>query len=267
MKETYLLSHTSSCCKRKKAFTLAEVLTTLGIIGVVAAITIPSALVNSRERENISKLKKVYTNLGQSFSNAVYTWGTPDNWDLVGVGSGEGAENLSKIITPYFRIQKNCRNNGGCWYNKETFLLNRSYSGKNFGSDTKYATIQIVDGMYFAYYIEDPNCQKNVGDNKGLDSVCATITVDLNSERGPNEIGYDIHNFYVTKYNIQPYGQEMETEYTFADNCVEGKNSDGYGCSAWVIFKSNMDYLHCNTLSWGGKSTCKKKGKDSHSDL
>ena len=42
----------------KKAFTLAEVLITLGIIGVVAAMTMPSLIQNYKERETVSKVKK-----------------------------------------------------------------------------------------------------------------------------------------------------------------------------------------------------------------
>ena len=43
---------------RTNAFTLAEVLITIGIIGIVAAMTIPALLVQNRERENTAKLKK-----------------------------------------------------------------------------------------------------------------------------------------------------------------------------------------------------------------
>lgn len=43
---------------RKTAFTLAEVLITLGIIGVVAALTLPSLIQSYREKETVAKLKK-----------------------------------------------------------------------------------------------------------------------------------------------------------------------------------------------------------------
>ena len=44
--------------KNKFAFTLAEVLVTLGIIGVVAAITMPTLVANNREKQLITALKK-----------------------------------------------------------------------------------------------------------------------------------------------------------------------------------------------------------------
>lgn len=49
----------------KKAFTLAEVLITLGIIGVVAAITIPGLMENVRNRDLQAQLKKTYSEWNQ----------------------------------------------------------------------------------------------------------------------------------------------------------------------------------------------------------
>ena len=50
---------------RNRAFTLAEVLITLGIIGVVAAITIPSLMENVRNRDLQAQLKKTYSEWNQ----------------------------------------------------------------------------------------------------------------------------------------------------------------------------------------------------------
>lgn len=41
-----------------KAFTLAEVLITLGIIGIVAALTLPALIQNNRNKELQTGLKK-----------------------------------------------------------------------------------------------------------------------------------------------------------------------------------------------------------------
>ncbi|MFQ8625693.1 MAG: type II secretion system protein [Candidatus Gastranaerophilaceae bacterium] len=45
--------------KNYSGFTLAEVLITLGIIGVVAALTMPSVINNYKEKETIAKLKRL----------------------------------------------------------------------------------------------------------------------------------------------------------------------------------------------------------------
>ncbi|RAI14912.1 MAG: hypothetical protein DKM22_05330, partial [Candidatus Melainabacteria bacterium] len=54
----------------KKGFTLVEVLLTLGIIGVVAAITIPNLVQNSQNRELVSGLKKTYNTLTNGFKQS-----------------------------------------------------------------------------------------------------------------------------------------------------------------------------------------------------
>lgn len=50
----------------KKGFTLAEVLITLGIIGVVAAMTMPSLIQNYRKKEATTRIKKFYSMMSQA---------------------------------------------------------------------------------------------------------------------------------------------------------------------------------------------------------
>lgn len=63
---------------RKRAFTLAEVLITLGVIGVVAALTLPSLIQKSTEKETVVALKKFYSESSQAFSLAVEKDGEPN---------------------------------------------------------------------------------------------------------------------------------------------------------------------------------------------
>ena len=51
---------------RRVAFTLAEVLITLGIIGIVAAMTMPSLITNYQKQRAVTQLKKSYTNLAEA---------------------------------------------------------------------------------------------------------------------------------------------------------------------------------------------------------
>lgn len=70
------------CFIKKKlvAFTLAEVLITLGIIGVVAALTMPALIANHRKQVTVTKLKKVYSVMNQAISAAVAEYGDAENW-------------------------------------------------------------------------------------------------------------------------------------------------------------------------------------------
>ena len=54
-----------------KAFTLAEVLITLVIIGVIAAMTIPTLMNNTNNQELVSRLKKTYSELSQATNRII----------------------------------------------------------------------------------------------------------------------------------------------------------------------------------------------------
>ena len=99
---------------KKKAFTLAEVLITLGIIGVVAALTIPTLIQDSQSRATVTGLKKAYATLQNAFDRAVDENGTPDTWDLVGNQSATGATNMLNALAPFLNITKNCGTGTGC---------------------------------------------------------------------------------------------------------------------------------------------------------
>ena len=65
------VTHVANCDNSQRAgFTLAEVLITLGIIGVVAALTMPSLIENHRKKEVVTKLKAFNSIMGQAFQ----TW-------------------------------------------------------------------------------------------------------------------------------------------------------------------------------------------------
>ena len=53
--------------KKQNAFTLAEVLITLGIIGVVAAMTIPTLMQNINAKDVVAKVKKANNNITKKF--------------------------------------------------------------------------------------------------------------------------------------------------------------------------------------------------------
>lgn len=65
----------------KKAFTLAEVLITLGIIGVVAALTMPMLIGHFEKTTTATKLKKFYSVMAQATDKAMSENGNWSTWD------------------------------------------------------------------------------------------------------------------------------------------------------------------------------------------
>lgn len=73
--------------KNKFAFTLAEVLVTLGIIGVVAAITMPTLVANNREKQLITALKKNNALIEQSLYMVQSKYGYTDYAEMFAMNS------------------------------------------------------------------------------------------------------------------------------------------------------------------------------------
>lgn len=68
--------------QRKCAFTLAEVLITLGIIGVVAAMTLPALINNYKKAQTVSQLKASYSILSQAIKLSEVTNGEVKYWNF-----------------------------------------------------------------------------------------------------------------------------------------------------------------------------------------
>ena len=90
---------------------------------------------------------------------------------------------------------------------------------------------------------------------------CGNIKVDINGKKGKYAFGRDVFIFNITPKGIVPAGMQGATAESFEDTCNMSKKTDanGYGCTAWVLQNENLDYLHCNDLSWDGKHSCRDK--------
>ena len=67
-----------------------------------------------------------------------------------------------------------------------------------------------------------------------------------------NVLGKNVFKFAVYSNIILPEGNRKARYNSFANNCYQ----NGAACTAWVIENGNMDYLHCDDLSWNGKRKC-----------
>ncbi len=241
------------------AFTLAEVLITLGIIGVIASLTIPTVIAKQQEKATVVALKKSYSILLNAYNIAVQENGTPDTWSLIAEGSGEGAANLINAIAPYLKIIKNCGNSTGC-INPDIYYKNltKIKSSTPADSSTNTARALLADGTLLLVWINEASCNKVTGTGT-LENNCADLYVDINGSKGPNTKGIDYFAFRLNKFGIIPYGSEFESsgsDFSKACNNLSTGSNNGVGCSAWVIFNQNLDYLKCDDLSWGNKTSC-----------
>ena len=90
--------------KNKKGFTLAEILITLTVIGIIAAITINIINTNVKEAEIVAKLKKTVGTLSAAMYRASVDYGSPNNWVSVSSDSKNRITSkvfMNKYIVPY----------------------------------------------------------------------------------------------------------------------------------------------------------------------
>ena len=249
--DTVFSRFTSLFSRKRTAFTLAEVLITLGIIGIVCAITLPSIVQNYREKQTVAKLKKTYSILSQAMTSAVNENGTLDTWGLGGGDSPTGAILLQdQLFTPYLKIADYCENTciGGKPYKYLTGTPHISYHRQY-----RYRHFVLADGTLLIFHVSGENC---AGSGLNVWFACADIMVDTDGYyKGPNTFGKDIFNFSVKKDRIVPSGTKEESA-DFKWSCNR-KTTYGAACTAWVIENENMDYLHCDDLQWGTKTRCK----------
>ena len=112
-----------------KAFTLAEVLITLGIIGVVAAMTLPAVIANSRKHEVVTKLEKIYSVMNQAINMSISEYGDVTFW----------AEDCGNSSAPTCTVEQSME-----WFNK--------YIGKHLQI---IRTVNSDDGNGFYVYFKD----------------------------------------------------------------------------------------------------------------
>jgi prepilin-type N-terminal cleavage/methylation domain-containing protein len=167
-------------------FTLAEVLITLAIIGVVAALTIPTVVRNYQKQQMLAQLKKTYSALANTTNMAIADEGPVTGWKVD--GGSDGAVNFTnRYLIPYLKVAKNCEaeTSGECVF--YYMYLNGSCTGCSFGSD--YARFFLTDGTLIGIYTY------NGEGSNGYYYQYANIIVDVNGTKKPNSWGKDIFRF------------------------------------------------------------------------
>lgn len=243
------------------AFTLAEVLITLGIIGVIAAMVIPPLQSNIKDQETVSKIKKAYSILSEAYTQTIQDNGTPDTWGITTDGDLTQAVTILNKFLPYMKVSKTCTNttDTSCFPSSYLYLDGTSTTNKDYtcaGGTCKYARTMLADGSTMATYAY-AGCNTNLGPTTDLklSSLCGVIVIDVNGFKLPNRIGDDLFQFYISTVGITPAGMPQQTVAPFKDYCKPSGSQDGLSCTAWVLYNENLDYKKC-ALDWGGTTTC-----------
>ena len=219
----------------KKGFTLAEVLITLGIIGVVAAMTIPTLIQKSYEKHVISQLRETQSILSQAIKMAEEEYGDIDGWDFRISESKESNKLAGERIIKYMKVAHICGvdadNKGQCTpenYDEKNGKSHNSVVNYRYSSMYKFV---LNNGS--SIYIHTPIQRNN--DYVGF-------YVDINGKSRPNKIGVDLFYFIYGLNALRPLGAK-DSNFPYERYC-KTKNSIGWGCAYYVLNNQKMDYPH-----------------------
>ncbi len=209
----------------KSAFTLAEVLITLAIIGVVAAITIPSVISNSQQQEFKTGLRKAVSVLNSSITmNMALDGETPyDNANLMGFLMKHMAVTKSTVdLSSIYGNPSNARNSA--FYTADGMRFEFRY-GVNPGAPHylyENSNIKVcIDGTSNPNYTENgyTGCRGcgSLGLNSNSDNTTkppCMIMADVNGDRKPNPA-----NVNCTRYDSEGGNNNKcsENAYKYSD--------------------------------------------------
>ena len=207
--------------KIKQAFTLAEILITLTIIGVIAAVTIPSLITNVDldRKQAEATIKKTYTTFNDATKQIVMLETTSHTMGDVGCSDSNCVRDLYGKYVAYVKTcnsdaQANCLGDAPVTSqdNPTTsmFALPAYAAG---GADTIDFTSKslavLADGTLvgFAY---DATCSMTTksliefdGTPSDIEKSCVAIAVDTNGTKKPNAIGKDRYQFAIGKLGVK----------------------------------------------------------------
>ena len=186
----------NSILNRFNGFTLAEVLITLVIIGVIAAMTIPTAINNMQEQELKSQFAKAYSSVSQAlyraemydmFGSAQCYYPYDLENDTRDTGVATECSKLYTALAKQLKVTKTCKNNAkaeGCVPQYQSYNSSGcgGYSEDNINN---YNTAYVLpNGQIIIRYFSMP-----------------LFLIDINGQKGPNAYGKDLFSFGITKHN------------------------------------------------------------------
>ncbi len=209
---------------KKVAFTLAEVLITLGIIGVVAAVTMPVLINNYQKKVTATRAKQAYSQILQAIQLSEVDNGEFASWDFaLSANNKENTELfMQKYLEPYFKGMTECKANSEGVRNCGAAITS---------SDKRY---YLTNGVSIAFAI-------------GGNNMAVLFRVNKKGIMGKSDFYFD------TKLGkLMPYGwiegikrEDILNGYSFDGNTVECKKSktdlnnshelNRHGCTALLM--------------------------------
>lgn len=247
---------------RKQAFTLAEVLITLGIIGVVAALTIPTLIANHKKQVLVRQLQKAMSEISQGLQLMMAEDDVTSLTEINGASSYCGTDNsfgtsshciqLNKRFLKAFKGSRYVTNIQDIPNYKWKYLNEKKYEVPGIISAHILSDGEMI--LWGAHWLGEVQMTEANAIARGYVMM---FTVDVNGFKRPNQWGRDLYYFCVTpEGTLVPAGSKnfnkLIGNVTIWDSTNNGScypekvktgDDNGKGCSARIIEKGwKMDY-------------------------
>ena len=233
----------ASLLSRFAAFTLAEVLITLGIIGVVSAMTVPTLMQNYQRQSYVTQLHKVYNEVQQATlrkltdTNAI---------NLIEAGLTT-TDSMKTFLHDYFKVVQDCDNGvaAPCFVSDYKNLNGGSFTSINGNKWTAGACVSLASGASIC--MDRPNWFTIT--YNGVAQTAGNVFVDINGRKGPNIVGRDA--FYMAIFtdgvldtgNVTPIcrtqgvctGGSIENARLSGNACENSTTTSDYACFGKIL--------------------------------
>lgn len=197
----------------------------LSVIGVIAALTIPGIIQNTQNKQTVTQLKKVYSELSQATTLLI----ADNDGGLAGLfADNNGFKNLYKSKLNAIKDCNDGQSQGNCWVKiNDWYYLNNTPI-----SSWDNASLILNDGTFLFFGGISTTCASDNGGRLTGITQCGWVFVDLNGFKSPNKIGRDIFIFHILNNGVIPFGS--------SDTWSCG--TEGYGCTAKILQENAVNY-------------------------
>ena len=214
------------------AFTLAETLIVMGIIGVVAALTIPNLSSSTADKEKVAKVKKIYSNINDAMGRAEAVYGPVEEWFQNDTTETAQSTRFGERVSEFMKVSKTCGTSSKGCFTSGAVKNGISGTADSMEAGSSFYKIITADGTAISFRYANVNSNE-----KRL-----VIHVDIDgAQKGSYTLGKDVFEFkrYLgsERSYIEPEGESWDSNFSA---CISQKNS---ACTHWIIANDNMDYL------------------------
>ncbi len=226
---------------------MAEVLITLGIIGIVASMTIPTLMAKNQKSEAYTALQKAFSVI----SSATAQMREDNGGSMADLATD--TLGFADVLKTYLHVIKSCTTAETM---KDCYLPSTStitgLSGQTFSGEPNLISsapkLVTSDGFVFIVNSFLPQCDGVLYKKNDNNEFCSQIFVDINGTKKPNTVSKDIFVFSINKFNTTPYIDTHQKYSTVEESLAHFCNKDvtsswsGMACAYKAIMDGGIKY-------------------------